>query len=201
MKGPTKIFKRDDDIASNCFIFNLWLILPPECWPAPSKSLTLPELAASMSIILPGVHTMISAPRFNSAICSEIPVPPGVRVLSKNWGKHNSTYDLSSELTVNTNHPSPSHGFDELSALLSYLQAQFPDEKKVMMLHVSSTRTCFSTWWGSWLSQWGHRPLLTGPGRQCVGKGGEGRPKSYLRNSSLKAYGKNHVRSSHLSQS
>ena len=130
MKGPTKIFKRDDDIASKCFIFNLWLILPPKCWPAPSKSLTLPELAASMSIILPGVHTMISAPRFNSAICSEIPVPPGVRVLSKNWGKHNSTYDLSSELTVNTNHPGPSHGFDELSALLSYLQAQFPDEKK-----------------------------------------------------------------------
>ena len=40
------------------------------------RGLTFPELAASMSIILPGVHTMISAPRFNSAICSEIPVPP-----------------------------------------------------------------------------------------------------------------------------
>ena len=35
-----------------------------------------PLLAANMSIILPGVHTMISAPRFSSAICSEIPVPP-----------------------------------------------------------------------------------------------------------------------------
>ena len=68
-------------------------------------------------------------------------------------GGYNSTYDLSLELTVNTNHPGPSHGFDELSALLSYLQAQFPDEKKVMMLHCSSTRTCSSTWWGSWLSQ------------------------------------------------
>ena len=40
------------------------------------RVLTFPELAASMSIILPGVQTMISAPRFNSAICSEIPVPP-----------------------------------------------------------------------------------------------------------------------------
>ena len=29
-----------------------------------------------MSIILPGVQTMISHPRFNSAICSEIPAPP-----------------------------------------------------------------------------------------------------------------------------
>lgn len=33
-------------------------------------------LAESMSIILPGVHTMISQPLFSSAICSEIPVPP-----------------------------------------------------------------------------------------------------------------------------
>ena len=36
----------------------------------------IPLLAASMSIIRPGVHTMTSAPRFNSAICSEMPVPP-----------------------------------------------------------------------------------------------------------------------------
>ncbi len=36
----------------------------------------LPPLAASMSIILPGVHTITSAPRFSSAICSEMPVPP-----------------------------------------------------------------------------------------------------------------------------
>ena len=35
-----------------------------------------PLLADSMSIILPGVQTMISQPRFNSAICSEMPVPP-----------------------------------------------------------------------------------------------------------------------------
>ena len=41
-----------------------------------NKMSNLPPLAASMSIILPGVQTMISAPRFNSAICSEIPVPP-----------------------------------------------------------------------------------------------------------------------------
>jgi len=36
----------------------------------------IPLLAASMSIIRPGVHTITSAPRFNSAICSEMPVPP-----------------------------------------------------------------------------------------------------------------------------
>lgn len=36
----------------------------------------LPLLADNMSIIRPGVHTMISQPRFNSAICSDIPVPP-----------------------------------------------------------------------------------------------------------------------------
>uniref|UniRef100_A0A182QQ22 Uncharacterized protein n=1 Tax=Anopheles farauti TaxID=69004 RepID=A0A182QQ22_9DIPT len=40
------------------------------------RFVTRPEFAASMSIIRPGVHTMISAPRFNSAICSEMPVPP-----------------------------------------------------------------------------------------------------------------------------
>ena len=54
------------------------LILSSACSRSSSwwSALTFPELAASMSIILPGVHTMISAPRFNSAICSEIPVPP-----------------------------------------------------------------------------------------------------------------------------
>jgi hypothetical protein len=36
----------------------------------------LPLLAVSMSIMRPGVHTMISQPRFSSAICSEMPVPP-----------------------------------------------------------------------------------------------------------------------------
>ena len=36
----------------------------------------LPLFAVSMSIIRPGVQTIISQPRFSSAICSDIPVPP-----------------------------------------------------------------------------------------------------------------------------
>jgi hypothetical protein len=39
------------------------------------KLVTRPLLAASMSIMRPGVHTIISVPRFSSAICSEMFVP------------------------------------------------------------------------------------------------------------------------------
>ena len=45
------------------------------------KLVTLPPLADNISIIRPGVHTIISAPRFNSAICSEMPVPPYTHTL------------------------------------------------------------------------------------------------------------------------
>ena len=49
--------------------------------PCLRKLVTLPPLADNMSIIRPGVHTIISAPRFNSAICSEMPVPPYTHTL------------------------------------------------------------------------------------------------------------------------
>ena len=41
-----------------------------------NSKIFLPPFAANMSIIRPGVQTMISVPRRSSAICSEMPVPP-----------------------------------------------------------------------------------------------------------------------------